>query len=133
MLIPFRAAGPRLRGPAFLVAGFLILVPALSCLAQGVIEVEAESFVDSYNIGGRPIQVGHCEVASDGLVADGIDTPLEWIELQVTIPHTTCYADSMAFQANLDQWTTVKMTVLEFSTEEVVLTSEFFFVGSGVG
>jgi len=118
---------------AAVAAGLLLAVTALPGHARGCIEVEGETFQNFHDIGGMMITAVACGNASGGWVADGLDVAGEWIELVVNLTVTRCFADSIGFQAQLDQTTQVRMTVLDFSADEVILTCDYEFTGEGVG
>jgi hypothetical protein len=116
---------------AFLIAGYWVASGA-SALARDRVEVEGESFHNSWNQGGLPIRVSTCFNASAGHVADGLDVSGEWIDLEITLPWTRCYEDWIGFQGDLGQTSSVRMIVYDSGQHEPLLTSDFIFNGEGV-
>jgi hypothetical protein len=110
----------------------LSLAASAAATARDCVEIEGESFIDSWNQGGLPIRVSTCFNASGGHVADGLDVSGDWVELEVTLPWTRCYGDWIGFQGTLGQTSTVRMTVFESGQHEPLLTSDFIFTGEGV-
>jgi len=117
------------------LVGVILVLSITTCttgLARDRIEVEGESFVDSWNQGGMFIRISTCFNASGGQVADGLDVAGDWIELQVALPWTHCFADWIGLQGILGQTSTVRMTVFASGQPEPLLTSDFIFTGAGV-
>jgi hypothetical protein len=110
----------------------LSIVASASGLARVSIEVEGESFVANMNQGGLPIRASTCFNASGGYVAEGLDIPGDWIELEITLPWTRCYADWIGCQGRLEQSNTVRLTVFEPGLPDPLHITDYVFTGEGV-
>lgn len=80
-------------GRAALVA-YLFLGLVATC-SFGQIRLEAEHYTAFHDIGGYPVSVVSCSGASGGLAVDYLDRAGEWIELALSLPEETTFADSL--------------------------------------
>ena len=115
-----------------LALGLLILVTAPAAGALSVL-VEAESYTESYDMGGASIMSIACTSASGGLAVDGLDISGEWIEVKATIPAEACYELIMSFQAPYAEWIDTTVTVFDDAHLSVEAEVDVTLKGEGLG
>ncbi len=122
--------------PAFAAAMLaLALLAFLATPAPGAVSVvvEAESFVDAYDLGGASILSVACTSASQGLAVDGLDIAGEWIELRASLPDAACYELLLGYQAPYAETIQTMVTVFDEGHTSVEGATDIAFVGAGLG
>jgi hypothetical protein len=111
----------------------LLLVCTFSARGQGVIAIEGESYFNHRDHGGGMIRISYCSAASGHYIVDGIDSPGDWIDLELSLPFTGCLDDLIGCQGYYNYTSTIQMSVIDPATSEEILTSDFVLTGQGTG
>jgi len=117
-------------------AALLILLAAAAAPAAADwahVDVECESYTNSLNIAGTAIGGYQCFGASGGWMVEGVDSPGEWIELEVTLPQNRVYTDSLALQAPMGFPGIVRLTVYNPDPHGIDFMTYHEFTGAGFG
>ena len=75
------------------LAVLAVLAVVTSAASATPIILEAEDYIDSFNVGGDFITIVECSGASGGLAVEGYDVPGDWIELRVELSQAGDYDD----------------------------------------
>jgi hypothetical protein len=110
---------------------FLGLVLA-SPFPEDTIQIEAESYTDSLNLGGEAVHVVVCESASGGLAVQGVDTAGEWISFPLEVEEPIAFRDSLRSAGALG---IVRTHVVEFRAagSGVLIESDTLVTPPGLG
>jgi hypothetical protein len=83
----------------FALASVFLVTPFFSLEAAArtaeAVQLEAEDYVASMNVGGSPIQMVGCSAARGGLAVDGVDYAGDYIEWSLSLAQEFVFRDSL--------------------------------------
>jgi len=83
----------------FALASVFLVAPLCSAGAEArtaeAVQLEAEDYVESMNVGGNPIQMVGCSAARGGLAVDGVDYEGDYIEWSLSLAQEFVFRDSV--------------------------------------
>jgi hypothetical protein len=118
---PENAKGAHMRKLVLFAAAAVLLCPRVAGAVS--VYVEAESFVQSYNIEPE-------NVRADGTVLRGLDYPGEWAEYQAAFTAFGTYAFTMRCWGNLNALYSFRLTTMPTQGEEPQ-TFNLNYIGRG--
>ena len=115
-----------------LLASFALLA-AMPAAGAILVLAEAESYVDTKDMGGVSIASVFCADASGQYAVDGLDIVNEWIEVKATITDEACYGFQLGYQAPYGETIETLVTVFDEGHSTIEGEAPFEFVGWGLG
>jgi hypothetical protein len=110
----------------------LLLFTTPAAIFAQTITMEAESFIDHYDIGGTPIQSVPGDGCSGGYMLIGLDVTDEWTQYQRSIPDAGIYRITAKCRGDAGQPYSLQMTFTPqpYGSPETIT---FNFTGYGYG
>ena len=100
-----------MRWPFLVTMGISLSLTVVQVASSETLRLEAEDYVDSYDVGGGSIYIRLCAAASQGLAVDGLDREGEWIQVALELTEGFCFVDSLRSAGSLG---TVRMFSVRF-------------------
>jgi len=90
-----------MRWPLITTIGIAFSLTVVQAASSETLRLEAENYIDSYNISGGDVYIRACSAASEGYAVDGLDREGEWIQLALELSEGFCFVDSVRSAGSL--------------------------------
>jgi hypothetical protein len=110
--------------------GIVLSLTTVQTAFSQTMRLEAENYIDSYNIDGADIYIRGCSAASEGLAVDGLDREGEWIQLALVLTEGFCFVDSVRSAGSLGA---VRTYSIQFEKTAVLWAADTLTTVPGAG